>query len=108
MAAAISLVVKDTPHDKVFYVTSPEADAINTDTALTFAGAAMGDFVGVPQIWWCQEMTPQGDTPSVKGTISIHDPTAAGFSVFKPCVAAATAFVHTFRVWMSTKRASQV
>lgn len=108
MAATIFNVVKDTPHSKIFYVNSPEADPINQNDALTFAGGGMGDFASVPGTIWWQEVTEAGDTPTVKGKIAIHTVTAAGFSVFKPSIAAATAFNHRYRVWMSTKRALEL
>jgi hypothetical protein len=108
MAAAITLVIKNAPHYKLFYVTSPEGDLINRNDPLLFANFAMSDLAGVPRTCWWQEVTEAGDTPSVKGKIAIHTMTAAGFSVFKPCASAVTGFVHTYRVFMTTKRASEL
>ena len=108
MAASITGFLLDTPTYKIFDVAVPEVDAINVDTALTFAGATMQNFAGAPQTYWATEITAATDTPTVNCNMALHAVTALGFSVFKTSVTAATADVHTFRVWMTTLSLFQI
>jgi hypothetical protein len=93
--------VVDTPHYKEFFMTTSEADAINTATAaFTFAAGTMGNFTEAPTVYWAVEVTSSGDTPTGPCNLSIYGTSTTGFTANNTSQAAAAA-VHTWRVYMT-------
>ena len=94
----------DTPHYKIFFMTTAEGDAINgVEAAFTFGAGGMSNFTDTPKVYWAVEVTATGDAPTEPCNLSIHTPTALGFTANKVSRPIAGAAVHTWRVYMCDK-----
>lgn len=108
MAIAFAGIVMDTPHYKEFFLTTSEADAINTaEAAMTFGAGGMSNFAGTPQVYWAVEVTASADAPTAPCNLSLHTVTNLGFTANNTSEAAA-AIAHTWRVYMTDKRLYEI
>lgn len=102
--AAFGTVILDSPEAKIFNVTINENEAVATDTLMLFAAGGMTNFNQAPQEKYWVEITDAAIVMTIDVAFGISAPTTTGFTLTKTSAAGVGPIVHTFRVYMHSRR----
>jgi hypothetical protein len=109
MGFALVAVEEDSPHCKVFTVSSVEGDPVGTTLLYDWVAlATMSPLNQVPEVFLCHEIT-NGVVCTVAVDISITAPTTRSITFTKTSLdPGASVILHTFRITLLGKRAIEV
>jgi len=102
MASGFGAIVLDSPEAKIFTYVVNEADAVATETVVSFGANGMQNMNRAATEKIVCEVTTAAATSTAEVTIAVHTPTAFGVTIGKTCVAGA-AIDHTFRIHLHSR-----